>query len=217
MGERRDGATKQLAPPNVLILLTDDQRRDTVHALGNQFIQTPNIDRLARAGTSFGQASCQGGVNGALCITSRASLMTGRTINHLAGEDGAGQVIPVEHTTLPELLRQAGYVTFATGKWHSDCASYARIFDHADNIFFGGMLFPEDGGQEHPLLHHFDPTGAYPAEARFRAERFSSTMFADAAIDFIKTLPAEGRPFFGYVAFTAPHDPRTPPAPFDTM
>jgi len=204
-------------PPNVLLLLTDDQRYNTVHALGNELIQTPNLDRLARAGTSFSQASCQGGVNGALCITSRASLMTGRTINHLEGDDKGGEVIPPEHTTLPEMLQNAGYVTFATGKWHSDVASYARIFEQADNIFFGGMLFPEEGGQAHPLLYHFDPSGAYPAEARFRADRFSSTMFADAAIGFIKALPAQGRPFFAYVAFTAPHDPRTPPAPFDTL
>jgi arylsulfatase A-like enzyme len=202
---------------NVLILLTDDQRFDTVHALGNQLIQTPNLDRLARAGTSFSQASCQGGVNGALCITSRASLMTGRTINHLAGDDRSGAVIPAEHTTLPELLRQNGYVTFATGKWHSDVASYARIFDHADNIFFGGMEFPENGGHEHPLLYHFDPTGQYPPEAQFQGDKFSSTMYADAAIDFIKTLAMEGRPIFGYVAFTVPHDPRTAPPPYDTM
>src|SRR5262249_13788002 len=82
--------------PNVLILLTDDQRYDTVHALGNSLIQTPNMDRLARAGTSFTQASCQGGVNGAVCVTSRAALMTGRNMNHL---QGAGDVIPPEHIT----------------------------------------------------------------------------------------------------------------------
>ena len=148
--------------PNVLVLLTDDQRHDTVHALGNQLIQTPNIDRLAHAGTSFTQASCQGGLSGAVCITSRAALMTGRTINDLDGAD----TIPVDHTTLPELLRQAGYFTFATGKWHNDIASHVRIFDYAANIFFGGMHFPEDGGQEHPLYFHFDPTGIYPAEAQ---------------------------------------------------
>jgi arylsulfatase A-like enzyme len=200
--------------PNVLILFTDDQRFNTVNALGNPLIQTPNMDRLARAGTAFSQATCLGGVNGALCVSSRASLMTGRTINHL---DGAGDVIPPEHTTLPEMLRQAGYVTFATGKWHSDRASFARLFDHADNIFFGGMHFPEDGGHEHPRLYHFDPTGAYPASAQFVGDKFSSIMYADAAIGFLETLPAEGRPFFGYVAFTAPHDPRTPPAPFAAM
>jgi arylsulfatase A-like enzyme len=203
--------------PNVLILLTDDQRYDTVHALGNPLIQTPNIDRLVHAGTSFSQASDQGGIASAVCITSRASLMTGRTINHLAAEYRDGEIIPVEQTTLPELLRQAGYVTFATGKWHSDVASYVRIFDRAANIFFGGMHLPEDGGHEHPLLYNFDPTGSYPPETQFQGDRFASTMFADAAVDFIKTLPMEGRPFFGYVAFTSPHDPRTPPPPFDTM
>jgi arylsulfatase A-like enzyme len=200
-------------PPNVLILFTDDQRYNTVHALGNPLIQTPNMDRLARAGTSYSQASCQGGLNGALCITSRAALMTGRTLNHLDG----GGLIPPEHTTLPELLRQAGYFAFATGKWHNDVASFARIFDGGDNIFFGGMHFPGDGGHEHPLLYHFDPTGAYPAEAQFQGDKFSSTMYADAAIGFLQTLPTDGRPFFCYVAFTSPHDPRTPPPPFDTM
>jgi arylsulfatase A-like enzyme len=199
--------------PNVLILLTDDQRYDTVHALGNQMIQTPNMDRLVRAGTSFSQATCLGGINGALCMTSRAALMTGRTINHL---NVAGDISP-DQTTLPELLRQAGYVTFATGKWHNDMPSHTRIFDQADNIFFGGMHFPEDGGHEHPLLYHFDPTGAYPVEARFVGDKFSSVMYADAAIEFLETVPQDGRPFFAYVAFTAPHDPRTPPPPFDTM
>jgi arylsulfatase A-like enzyme len=200
--------------PNVLVLLTDDQRYNTVHALGNQLIKTPSMDRLAQAGTSFTQASCQGGVHGALCITSRVALMTGRTINHL---NGGGDVLPPEFTTLPELLRQAGYVTFATGKWHSDIASFARIFQHGDNLFFGGMHFPEDGGHEHPRLYHFDPAGTYPPEAQFQGDKFSSVMYADAAIEFIKTLPPAGRPFFVYVAFTSPHDPRTPPAPFDTM
>jgi arylsulfatase A-like enzyme len=215
-GPDADAATDHAAdaarrPPNVLVLLTDDQRYNTVHALGNELISTPAMDRLAYAGTSFSQAACHGGIHGALCVTSRAALMTGRTINHL---DGAGDPIPAAFTTLPELLRQSGYVTFATGKWHSDRASFARLFDRADNVFFGGMHPVEEGGHEHPWLHHFDPTGAYPDEARFQADQFSSVMYADAAIAFLQSVAGGDRPFFAYVAFTSPHDPRTPPEPW---
>ena len=74
-----------------------------------------------------------------------------------------------------EVLRQAGYVTFATGKWHNDIPSHTRIFDQADNIFFGGTVhFPEDGGHEHPLLNPFRFDGAYPFESRFVGDKFSS-------------------------------------------
>jgi arylsulfatase A-like enzyme len=79
------------------------------------------------------------------------------------------------------------------------------------------MHFPEDGGHEHPFLYHFDPTGAYPLDARFVGDKFSSVMYADAAVEFLTTLPKDGRPFFAYVAFTSPHDPRTPPPPFAAM
>ena len=54
------------------------------------------------------------------------------------------------------------------------------------------MHFPEDGGHEHPLLYHFDPTGAYPIEARFVGDKFSSVMYADAAVEFLKTASAGG-------------------------
>ena len=126
-------------------------------------------------------------------------------------------MIPTSITMMPEHLKAHGYRTFATGKWHNDKESFVRAFEDGDNIFFGGMNFPEDGGHEHTLMYHFDPTGQYLKTAQFKAEKYSSNMFADAAITYLNKNKDTHQPFFAYVAFTSPHDPRTPPPPFDTM
>ena len=101
--------------PNVLFFFTDDQRFDTIAALGNPAIQTPNIDRLVARGTTFTHGHIPSGTSGAVCMPSRAMLHTGRTLYHLAG---AGQSIPENHILLGEMFRQHGYRTFGTGKWH---------------------------------------------------------------------------------------------------
>ena len=69
--------------PNVLFLLTDDQRYGTIHALGNDEIQTPNMDRLVHAGTSFINAHIPGGTASAVCMPSRAMINSGKTLFHL--------------------------------------------------------------------------------------------------------------------------------------
>jgi len=199
--------------PNVLILFTDDQRYNTIHALGNDEIRTPNIDRLVNEGTAFTRAHTMGGMHGALCVPSRAMLMTGRPLFHLLE---AGGVIPEEHAMLPEHFAQAGYRTFGTGKWHNDRASYTRAFQEGDNIYFGGMHWPDDGGHEAPWVYHYAPDQQYPDENKWQANTYSSTLFADVAIAFLNESREQNSPFFAYVSFTSPHDPRTPPAPFDS-
>lgn len=76
------------------------------------------------------------------------------------------------------------------------------------------MHWPQDGGHAHPLLNHFDPDGEYPEDRKFAAEKFSSEMYADAAIDFLARQKADDAPFFAYVSFTSPHDPRMAPEKF---
>ena len=198
-------------PLNVLVLYTDDQRYNTIAALGNSEIITPGMDRLVHEGTAFTHAHTMGGLHGALCAPSRAMLMTGRPLFSLLG---SGNTIPAEHMMIPEHLQEAGYTTFATGKWHNDRPAFARAFGQADNIFFGGMHWPNAGGHEVPRLHAFDSTGVYANEARRQIAGFSSTLYAEAAIDFLRSQ--RGEPFFLYVSFTSPHDPRTPPPPYDS-
>lgn len=199
------------ARPNVLVLLTDDQRYGTIGALGHPDLRTPGLDRLAARGTVFTRAHIMGGLQGAICAPSRAMLLTGRGLFAL---EGTGNVIPPGHVMLPEVLRQAGYTTFFTGKWHNDRAAFARAWSAGDRIFFGGMHWPKDGGHEAPWLEPFDPAGAYPKTTRTQVRGFSSELFADAAIAFLERQQPSSAPFFAYVAFTSPHDPRTPPGEF---
>lgn len=200
--------------PNILILFTDDHSYNAVGGLGNKVIKTPNIDKLIKEGTAFTRASCLGGKHGALCVVSRTGIMTGRYLNSL---QGGAEVIPTDQIMMPEHLKKQGYKTFATGKWHNNKESHVRAFDEAENIFFGGMNFPKEGGHEHTGMYHFDPTGEYAKSAQFKAEKYSSTMFADAAIAYLNKNKDSQQPFLAYVAFTSPHDPRTPPPPFDKM
>ena len=93
----------QAKPPNVLLFFTDDQRFDTIHALGNSAISTPNIDRLVARGTTFTHAHIPCGTHGAICMPSRAMLHTGRSLFHL---HDSGSSIPDEHTMLGEALRE---------------------------------------------------------------------------------------------------------------
>ena len=196
---------------NVLIIFSDDQRYNTIRAWGNQEIETPNLDRLAKEGFSFRQAHVMGGHHGAICQPSRIMMLAGRYLNRLP-QDGA--VVPDSIISLPEVLRGRGYTTFHSGKWHSDKVSHDRFFSAGDNIFFGGMHFEGDGGQFHPTVHHYNGNGTYPADAAWKSDTFSTHLYADAAIRFLESKQAKEQPFLCYVAFTSPHDPRTPPPDF---
>jgi len=190
------GPTRLPEHPNILFLFADDQRADTIAAWGNPSIRTPNLDRLANEGFSFRANYNMGGNSGAVCVPSRAMVNSGqayfRVPNNLEGV-----------TLLPELLGQRGYTTFATGKWHNGQASWLRGFQQGRAIFFGGM----SNHSEVPLMDLL-PTGELGNERV--GDRLSSELFADAAIEFLEGYREE-RPFYAYVAFTAPHDPRMPP------
>ena len=212
--------------PNILFFFTDDQRFDTIRALGNPQIQTPHLDELVARGTTFTHAHIPGGTSGAVCMPSRAMLHSGRTLFHI---DREGQEIPAAHVTLGECFRNAGYTTFGTGKWHNGRSAYARSFSCGDEIFFGGM-----GDHWNVPAYRFDPTGKYDATCPYVAHpassnkleprdcdhidagRHSTELFVDAANRFLADRDS-GRPFFMYVSLMAPHDPRTMPARFMSL
>ncbi|MCD8072798.1 MAG: sulfatase-like hydrolase/transferase [Alistipes sp.] len=197
-------AQAQSERPNVLFILTDDLQYDAVQALGGQGTITPNMDSLISGGRLYTNAYINGGITGAISMPSRAMLLTGRTLFEINRD---GMSIPQQHTTMSEHFRDNGYTTFGTGKWHSDKASFNRSFSRGENIFFGGTHRYELGGHVTPRLHHFDPDGSYETTA-FTADGFSSQLYADAALDFLGDVAGLEEPFFAYVAFTSPHDPR---------
>lgn len=192
-------------PPNVILLLSDDQRHDTIAALGNREIRTPNLDRLTARGTAFTRCYTMGGIHGALCIPSRSMILTGRTLHH------APDTLPPDLPLWPAEFGKAGYSTCGIGKWHNDRPSYVRAFQTGGPVFFGGM-----SDHDKVPVFDWDPTGAYPPEKQRVAMEFSSTLFTNAAIEFLRGQHEE-RPFLLYVAYTAPHDPRMPPPPYDSM
>jgi arylsulfatase A-like enzyme len=217
---------KRKKPPHILVLFTDDQRFDTIRALGNHSIHTPHLDSLVHSGTSFMNAFIMGGTSGAVCMPSRAMLLTGRGLFHI---EGTGGTIPEDHVMMPELFRKHGYKTFGTGKWHSGREAFARCFSDGAEIMFGGM-----SDHWNVPVYDFDPSGTYQTrtpviEQPLRSNKVvfkgydhitdgkhSSELFADAAIAFLEKHKSPD-PFFLYVSFTAPHDPRTAPQEFLDM
>ncbi len=184
--------------PNILFLFTDDQRFDAVAAAGNPEVITPNIDRLIARGTSFTHCTIMGSTVPAVCCPSRAMLNTGRNLYHAPLDCG-------DYVTMPQALREAGYTTFGTGKWHNQPTSYARSFTAGDSIFYGGM----SNHMEVPCFD-FDPEGQYDQGLQYVGKAFSSELFSDSAVGFLQSYDGDD-PFYAYVSYTAPHDPRMAP------
>jgi arylsulfatase A-like enzyme len=194
---------RRATKPNILFLFADDMRADTIAAHGNLHIKTPEIDGLARRGFSFRGNYIFGGNNGAVCVPSRAMLMSGKTWFHIDAPTLNGTKL------LPELLGENGYITFATGKWHNGEPAWLRAFQRGKAVMFGGM-------SDHTKVPVRDlgPDGRLTPQRV--GEKFSSELFADAAIEFLQNHDGK-KPFFVYVPFTAPHDPRQPPLNYREM
>lgn len=211
---------------NIVFIFTDDQRFDTINALGNPNIITPNLDRLVASGTAFTNAHIPCGTSAAVCMPSRAMLHTGRSLFNIHKQ---GQEIPEEHTTMGMHFKENGYNTIGIGKWHNGTSSYARSFTDGSEIYFGGST-------DHWNIptSDYDPTGKYDNVINFTYNAYlsnetaelhcdhitpgkhSTDLFGDCAVDYIGKQESH-IPFFMYLAFFAPHDPRTMPDKYKEM
>jgi arylsulfatase A-like enzyme len=202
-------ATAAPGRPNVLLILSDDQRPDTIHALGNANIETPHLDDLATTGTAFTRAVCANPI----CTPSRAEIMSGACSFHNGVLD-FGQTIKPGMKLWAQAMSDGGYQTWYVGKWHNDGRPSGRGYRTAAGLFAGGGArwardqtdwkgFPATGYQG--WVFQSDSGQMFPEQSVGLTTR-TSRQIADAAIGMLQSWTRQ-QPFFLHVNFTAPHDP----------
>lgn len=191
---------KEPTKPNVIFILADDLGYSDIGCYGSE-ISTPNLDALAKDGLRFTQF-----YNTARCWPSRASLLTGyyaQQIRRDALPESPGGMMgkrPDWAPLLPALLKQAGYRSYQSGKWHVDGKVLDGGFDHSLNIVSPGNYFTTAGSS-------LDDVSIKPVQTG--DEHYITLTTADHAIQCLKEHSSEfpDKPFFQYIAFHAPHFP----------
>lgn len=206
--------------PNILLLVADDLGYSDLGSFGGE-INTPNIDQLANSG-----AKLTNFVAAPTCSPTRAMIMSG-TYNHRAGlgamaewtaknqkdKPGYEGYLNDSVVSLPMLLRDSGYSTFIAGKWHlgmkPDQGPDKRGFDKSFVMLPGaGDHFSDRGVHKGLPIVPYRENGK---EVALPDNFYSTEFYTDKAIEYIDSAIAKSNPFFGYVAYTAPHWPLQAP------
>lgn len=221
--------------PNVLFVMTDQQRFDTIAALGNQHIYTPNMDRLVRRGLSFPNAysTCP------VCVPARYTIRTGcepptlRIFANARAQPVHGQADTVEGRCgayLALTMRRLGYRTFGIGKFHTqpwDEDLGYEVHLHSEELYGSPDQRSRDAyaawlHREHPEYDHLEGLMGERTEMYYIPQM--SAQPADCAVEGWAAARAveqlalpDQRPFFGMVSFIGPHPPFAPPIPFNRM
>lgn len=205
--------------PNVLFLFVDDMTYDGLNVLGNSEIISPNLDKLISNGVSFSNTYIMGGWNGAISIASRSQLITGRYIwNTHKAEKTKYEAEVANQEMWPQVMKNAGYKTFQTGKWHMTAVTSHQLFDKAVKVR-GGMPKDTEDAYNRPLSREdnawtpWDKSkGGYWSEGKHWSE-----ILADETIDYMEQNKNSNEPLFMFCSFNAPHDPRQSPKEYVDM
>ena len=224
-----------MSNPNILFVMTDQQRFDTIAALGNGIIHTPNMDRLVRRGVAFTNAysTCP------VCLPARYTVRTGcepvttGTFSNGGRDRPAGWTEAMEERCGPFLarrMRQLGYRTFGIGKFHADPWDQDLGFDvhlHSEELYGDPQQRATDAyarfiREKHPEYNWIDMlqgerTEMYyvPQMSPMPAALTVESWAADRTVEQLAV--ADPRPYFGFVSFIGPHPPCAPPQPFNRM
>ena len=204
-------------PPNIIVIISDDQGYADVGFHGSKEIFTPNIDRIANNGVFF----TEGYVSYAVCSPSRAGLITGRyqnrfgyTRNILLAPKDSLMGLPLSEQTLPEVLNNVNYKTKAIGKWHlgahESLVPEKRGFDEFFGFLIGGhRYFPDDLTLNDltEARRQMDGyiTRIYDNGKRIDTKKYLTEELSDNAVNFIDDN--SDNPFFMYLSYNAPHTP----------
>ena len=208
--------------PNILLVVADDLGYSDIGAFGSEIL-TPNLDELAAGGMSLTNF-----YSGPTCSVTRSMLMTGMD-SHIAGLGNMAETVADNQMgqpgyeghlsarvdTVAEILKSAGYHTYMAGKWHlgmhPDSSPRSRGFEQSFAMLYGaGSHFSDMAGGDahrHPVLYR--DNGLLIDE--LSDDFYSTTFYTDRIIEQIDSNVDDGRPFFAYLAYTAPHWPLQAP------
>ena len=209
--------TKEEKKPNILFIFADDQTYQGVNALGNDEVITPNLDKLANSGVTFTHTYNMGGWNGAVCVASRAMLNTGRFIWHAKNSEKNYATLKENGQFWSLMMQNAGYDTYMTGKWHVKQPA-ETIFKTAVDIRPG---MPASVPEAYDRPKSKADTTWLPWHKKWggfwQGGKHWSEVVGDNAIQFLDSAKQSSNPFFMYLAFNAPHDPRQSPKKYVDM
>ncbi|MBD3289940.1 sulfatase-like hydrolase/transferase, partial [candidate division KSB1 bacterium] len=194
--------------PNIVLIMADDMGYSDIGCYGGE-IDTPNLDRLAQGGLRFKQF-----YNNAKCAPTRASLLTGLYSQQVGVHGNPAKM--KDCVTIAEVLRQIGYRTLMTGKWHAEELPVERGFDRYYGLCDGCCNFFNPGEQREG-----EPAPAHKRYPRKWAEDrtvmqpytpddpdfYTTDAFTDYALRYLDEYSEKEKPFFLYMAYTAPHYP----------
>lgn len=199
--------------PNIIVIMVDDMGFSDIGAYGSE-IPTPHLDALAAGGVKFSQF-----YNTGRCCPTRASLLTG-LYSHQAGvgwmtadqgQPGYRGQLTDNCVTIAEVLRESGYFTAMTGKWHvgfeHGVTPGGRGFDRSLNLPAGGLHFSDQTGSKGGTRMYLNGQEVARDDPRFNPPWYGTDLWTREGIRFVDEALAEQKPFFWYLAHVAPHFP----------
>jgi choline-sulfatase len=191
--------------PNVLVIMSDEHNAGVLGCYGNRIIRTPNLDKLATAGTTFENCYC----NSPLCVPSRLAFTAGKYVSRIGAWNNACWLPSDEYPSLPRIMNAAGYESLLCGKMHYDNTRRYGFREIGGNM---NSAVKTGRGNRRPPDDLTPTPGLSPRFDEFRAGDSSSILNHDrkvtaATVEFLEHRQADDKPFFLFVGYLAPHFP----------